>query len=259
MLLSQVLTKSRAIAAVLHDSTEEKVAFNEVCSALSDAIDSDCFVLSRKGKILGTAVIDNGVTSKTVLNGNKGTVIDKAVNDPILLITATKELTKGDDWTKGIPDGFFVMVVPIVMKGIRIGTLIVSRDREKFEDEDIILAEYAATVVGLEMENSMAGELAEENRKISTARASISSLSDDEVNAAFKIFEELSFMDGVVLAGNVAEKSGIPITVLVGALRKFEKAGLIQTKSSGMKGTYIHILNDAIIEEIQKAVTANEG
>ena len=102
--------------------------------------------------------------------------IDKAVNDPILLITATKELTKGDDWTKGIPDGFFVMVVPIVMKGIRIGTLIVSRDREKFEDEDIILAEYAATVVGLEMENSMAGELAEENRKISTARASISSL-----------------------------------------------------------------------------------
>ena len=35
------------------------------------------------------------------------------------------------------------------------------------------------------------------------------------------------------------------------ALRKFESAGIIESRSSGMKGTYIKVLNDYIFEELE--------
>ena len=40
--------------------------------------------------------------------------------------------------------------------------------------------------------------------------------------------------------------------VIVNALRKFESAGVIESKSLGMKGTYIKVLNEHLLEEVQK-------
>ena len=38
--------------------------------------------------------------------------------------------------------------------------------------------------------------------------------------------------------------------VIVNALRKFESAGVIESRSSGMKGTYIKVLNDVVFDEL---------
>ena len=45
---------------------------------------------------------------------------------------------------------------------------------------------------------------------------------------------------------------GITRSVIVNALRKFESAGVIESRSSGMKGTYIKVLNDLVFEELDK-------
>ena len=50
----------------------------------------------------------------------------------------------------------------------------------------------------------------------------------------------------------LAEKAGITRSVIVNALRKFESAGIIESRSSGMKGTYIKVVNDAAYEEIEE-------
>ena len=39
--------------------------------------------------------------------------------------------------------------------------------------------------------------------------------------------------------------------MIVNALRKFESAGVIESRSSGMKGTYIKVLNDVIFDELK--------
>ena len=39
--------------------------------------------------------------------------------------------------------------------------------------------------------------------------------------------------------------------VIVNALRKFESAGVIESRSSGMKGTYIKVLNDVVFDELK--------
>ena len=39
------------------------------------------------------------------------------------------------------------------------------------------------------------------------------------------------------------------------ALRKFESAGVIESRSSGMKGTYIKVLNEVIFDELEEIKT----
>ena len=82
--------------------------------------------------------------------------------------------------------------------------------------------------------------------------SAISTLSYSEMEAIVHIFEELDGMEGILVASKIADRVGITRSVIVNALRKFESAGVIESRSSGMKGTYIKVLNDSVYEEIEK-------
>ena len=58
--------------------------------------------------------------------------------------------------------------------------------------------------------------------------------------------------EGILVASKIADRVGITRSVIVNALRKFESAGIIESRSSGMKGTYIKVLNDYIFEELEE-------
>ena len=66
------------------------------------------------------------------------------------------------------------------------------------------------------------------------------------------VFEELSGMQGILVASKIADRVGITRSVIVNALRKFESAGVIETRSSGMKGTNIRVLNEFVFDEVKK-------
>ena len=66
------------------------------------------------------------------------------------------------------------------------------------------------------------------------------------------ILNELEGNEGLLVASKIADRVGITRSVIVNALRKFESAGVIESKSLGMKGTYIKVLNDLLIEELKK-------
>jgi transcriptional pleiotropic repressor len=55
-----------------------------------------------------------------------------------------------------------------------------------------------------------------------------------------------------LVASRIADKVGITRSVIVSALRKFESAGVIESRSLGMKGTYIKVLNDYLFEELKR-------
>ena len=102
------------------------------------------------------------------------------------------------------------------------------------------------------MMRSVNEETAEESRKISVVRSAISTLSYSELEAIIHIFNELNGMEGVLVASKIADRVGITRSVIVNALRKFESAGVIESRSSGMKGTYIKVTNDAVFPELEK-------
>jgi transcriptional pleiotropic repressor len=148
--------------------------------------------------------------------------------------------------------GYQAIVTPINIAGERLGTLFIYKKDEMYEIDDIILSEYATTVVGLEMLRSVNEESAEEIRKEQIVQSAISTLSFSELEAIIHIFDELEGSEGILVASKIADRVGITRSVIVNALRKFESAGVIESRSSGMKGTYIKVLNEVIFDELEE-------
>lgn len=121
-----------------------------------------------------------------------------------------------------------------------------------FTEDDLVLAEYSATIVGMEILRSKAEELEEESRKKAMVQMAIGTLSYSELEAMEHIFKELAGKEGLLVASKVADRVGITRSVIVNALRKLESAGVIESRSLGMKGTHIKILNDKLLEELEK-------
>lgn len=80
----------------------------------------------------------------------------------------------------------------------------------------------------------------------------ISSLSYSELEAIEHIFDELNGKEGLLVASKIADRVGITRSVIVNALRKLESAGVIDSRSLGMKGTFIRVLNDKFLVELEK-------
>ena len=102
------------------------------------------------------------------------------------------------------------------------------------------------------MMRSVNEESAEEQRKVNIVRSAISTLSFSELEAIQHIFDELEGNEGILVASKIADRVGITRSVIVNALRKFQSAGVIESRSSGMKGTYIKVINDVVFGELRK-------
>ena len=142
--------------------------------------------------------------------------------------------------------------MPIYGVGERIGTLIVAKYDDEFNDDDLLLCEYGATVVGMEMLRDRAQQIEIEARKKAAVQIALNTLSYSERKAAFAILSALDSTEGLLVASRIADEVKITRSVIVNALRKFESAGVIESKSLGMKGTHIKVMNEYLLEEVQK-------
>ncbi len=249
----QLLDKTRKINKLLHNNSSSKVVFNDICGVLKDILVSNILVISRKGKVLGTGVCDGVAEMKELIVDEVGGFIDPLLNERLLGILSTKENVNLE--TLGFTDhveGCTAIITPIDIAGERLGTLFAYRQGKIYDIDDIILSEYGTTVVGLEMMRSVNEESAEETRKVQIVKSAISTLSFSELEAIMHIFEEMDGTEGILVASKIADRVGITRSVIVNALRKFESAGVIESRSSGMKGTYIKVLNDVVFDELDK-------
>lgn len=250
----QLLDKTRKINKLLHNNNSSKVVFNDICAVLTGILDSNILVISKKGKILGIGRNRQTEEIKELISGDVGGFIDPLLNERLLGILSTKENVNLETlgFVLGEVSHYQAIITPIDIAGERLGTLFVYRLEKQYDIDDIILSEYGTTVVGLEMMRSVNEESAEESRKVQIVKSAIGTLSFSELEAITHIFDEMEGKEGILVASKIADRVGITRSVIVNALRKFESAGVIESRSSGMKGTYIKVLNDVVFEELDK-------
>ena len=249
----QLLDKTRKINKLLHNNHSSKVVFNDICRDMTDILDADVLVISKKGKVLGMSTDTSIPKISELITDEIGGFIDGALNDRLLGILSTKENVNLE--TLGFVENtkaYRAIITPIDIAGERLGTLFIYRGEQDFGIDDIIVSEYGTTVVGLEMMRSVNEEKAEETRKVQIVRSAIGTLSFSELEAITYIFDELNGNEGILVASKIADRVGITRSVIVNALRKFESAGVIESRSSGMKGTYIKVINDVVFDELEK-------
>ncbi|RRD94979.1 GTP-sensing pleiotropic transcriptional regulator CodY [Clostridiales bacterium COT073_COT-073] len=249
----QLLDKTRKINRLLQGTGDERIEFSDISEVMGEVLDSTVLIVSKKGKLLASHERHNIPIIEQFLTTTSGEYINEKLNERLLTILSTKEninlMTLGfsEDITA---QGYLGLAIPVDIAGERLGTIFLYRLRQDYMIDDLILAEYSATVVGLEIIRSINQEESEETRKQNMVRSAISTLSFSEQDAVKHIFEELEGKEGVLIASKVADKAGITRSVIVNGLRKLESAGVIETRSLGMKGTFISIVNENLLREL---------
>ncbi|MEG6585873.1 GTP-sensing pleiotropic transcriptional regulator CodY [Dendrosporobacter sp. 1207_IL3150] len=252
-----MLERTRKINKLLQKS--ENVEYDEISRVLSTVINANVYIVSKDGKVLGFALLDDFecdlMRDRVLSQGN----FPERYVEWLLKISDTSpnlRLESGlctfSQGTECMFNDKFTTIVPIHGVGERIGTLIVAKFHAEFTDDDLILAEYGATVVGMEILRDRSEKIEEEARKKATVQVALGTLSYSELEAVMHILSELEGNEGLLVASKIADRVGITRSVIVNALRKFESAGVIESKSLGMKGTYIKVLNERLLEELKK-------
>lgn len=257
--MKDLLVKTRNLNRMLQKGAENPVDFGEMSCVLTETLNSNTYIISSKGKILGVSFLKDfhcQVVDQIVTEEKR---FDEKFNDYLLSIKDTQANLRNTDGLCTFVKaehcelkGKIFCIIPIIGGGTRQGTLLISKNDNSFDDADLILSEYGATVVGMEIIKAKSEEFEEEARKRAAVSVAIGTLSYSESDAIKHIFEELNGNEGFLVASKVADRVGITRSVIVNALRKFESAGVIESKSLGMKGTYILVLNDYLQGEIDK-------
>ena len=243
-----LLEKTRKINKLLQRS--ENVEYDGISKVLSNVLAADVFIVNKKGVLYGYALTDevrDPFVDEIIRKGKFSAAYVKWLNH----FDETQTNPKDPDAVSPARQKNFT-VVPIYGVGRRIGTLIIARREKNFTDDDLLLAEYGATVTGMEILRERTEKAEIEARKKADVQIALTTLSYSEAEAAINILSELDGDEGLLVASKIADRVGITRSVIVNALRKFESAGVIESKSLGMKGTYIKIKNEYLMEEVQK-------
>ncbi len=255
--MAKLLEKTRMLNKTLVNTGSNPVSFQELSQKLSEILEANIYIASRKGRVLGYSLADDFecdiVESEVIKEGR----FPKKYNDELLGYSETEENVKGihecvfDDESECKYGDKVTTIIPINSGGSRLGSLVLARFGREFTEDDLVLAEYSATIVGMEILRSKAEEVEEESRKRAIVQMAIGTLSYSELEAMEHIFEELDGKEGLLVASKVADRVGITRSVIVNALRKLESAGVIESRSLGMKGTHIKILNEKLLDELE--------
>ncbi|MDD3653056.1 MAG: GTP-sensing pleiotropic transcriptional regulator CodY [Desulfotomaculaceae bacterium] len=257
--MQALLGKTRDINKLVLNSLEHDVDFNVVASVLSKNINASVYILDAEGKVLGYSYLEDWTCDvmREIVEYHGG--FPEEYNNKLMSIneTTANMSQNGNDCVFGQKEvcrfnNKVTTIIPICGPGYRVGTMLMARYGEEFKDEDLILGEYSVTLVAMAILRSKARKAKDEARKRATVQVALETLSFSELDAIQHIFEELGGDEGLLVASKIADRVGITRSVIVNALRKFESAGVIESKSLGMKGTYIHVLNDYLLDELDK-------
>ena len=87
----QLLDKTRKINKLLHNNNSHKVVFNDICEVLSEILNSNILVISKKGKVLGVAISSDVEEIQELIADQVGGYVDGMLNERLLGILSTKE------------------------------------------------------------------------------------------------------------------------------------------------------------------------
>ncbi|GAA0181761.1 GTP-sensing pleiotropic transcriptional regulator CodY [Clostridium sediminicola] len=250
---SELLEKMRLLNnKILQKSGVEHVGFQDICDTLSYLLGSNVYIINKKEKILGYSFnnseyeradhIDQKRKDLSQYYNSKFMSIKKILHN----IENNSRLTFDETKSSEIEGEYFI-ITPIIGNGESLGTIYLTRFKKKFDDIDQILAEYTATIVGLEMMRFRNEKLEEKSRKKAEAELVLSTLSYSEVEAIEHIFNELKGPEGRLVTSKIARKEGVTRSIIGNALRKCESAGVIKAKSLGAQGTHIKVLNEKLL------------
>ncbi|HSW34979.1 MAG TPA: hypothetical protein VLH18_00045 [Candidatus Limnocylindrales bacterium] len=254
-----LLEQVRRINRIFLQPVNGDPSINEGVKALADVMQAAAFVTDNGGKLLASHVMEGQesrwltqLVEKVSLAGSTQGSSLFSTSDVQFNVNYVSETALNDGYVKSEESTgkSILTVVPIFSGGLRIATLVLCRSTQPFEHGHLILAEIGAAMIGLLLMQASVERQEENSRSKVLAKVAFESLSYSEVEAIQEVLKNIKGNESVIVASKIADSLGITRSVIVNALRKFESAGIIASRSLGMKGTFIRIKNKQAFEEI---------
>lgn len=236
----------------------DEFPLSSLSSALGKLVDANIYVLNTDGQLHGyfekyhvnTGRVDNMIRKKelpynyvTKLTNIDETKANIPINNDLTIFPVEKRANYEEALTT---------IVPIEMSGSRLGTILIAKLYEALSDVDILVAEHAASLTGIELQfEETVAEVINKNDK-DKARVAYDALSKSEKKAAKGIFDAMVGEKEMRLTtSEIADQIEITRSIVVNSLQKLVTASVISQQSMGMKGTHITVLNP-YFEELLK-------
>lgn len=265
MSVEKVLLKIRQIKDTLQfvdytivDSSQE-FPFQNLVELTGEILQSNSYLLSATGELLGYFAPYESINSERTLQMMVEKQIDPNYMKNIRQLDRTLENISINDvrtiFATEIVDQFpsgKTSIIPMSGLNRTIGYFILARPDSSFDASDMILGEYVATVLTIELEHHI---MIQENRRRQQKdmiTKAINSLSYSELNALRVILEYADGANFHITASRIAEERDITRSVIVNALRKLESAGVLISQSLGTKGTYIDLFSMENVEMLKE-------
>ncbi len=253
--MQDLLEKTRLVGRALQSRREgTKPDYGKLARLLCDFSTANVYILSRDGQILGHSWVSQyhseAIASFLESGYMPETFMERLNQQRESLMSKPDAYIFDDPKDKEDSPEKDALFVPIYGAAERLGTLMLVRFGDTFQTKDFVLAEYLATLVGIEILHDRTKVIEERARERLVVQMAMRALSYSEVESIKHIIKELGAFEGVVIASKVADRVGVTRSVIVNALRKLESAGIIESRSLGMKGTFIKVLSPLFIEEL---------
>lgn len=251
-----MLEKIRKLNGVLAETTTGILSYEDLSEMLSSILESNVYVIDRTGTVLGFFCI-NEEDSSLLKDMNGVEKVPHEDNKNFLEVKTTTSNITGREVLRLLGKNYeqkdkYHTIIPVVCGGERLGTLLLARYEKMFTEEDAVLCEFGATVVGIQIQRVREASRANERKLQMSVDMALETLSYSEKDALEHILSSIKGEDEVIIvASKIAQKYGMTNSIIVNALKKLESAGLVETKSLGMKGTYIKILNPYLKESVE--------
>lgn len=270
--MATLLERTREINNLLQ--TFEEIEYDSIARVISNVIHANAYIVGLDGTIKGNAFRDDFecdiMIDKVVDRGR----FPRSYAEMLLTFSETMPNRRSKtgkcafaDHTNCVYNGKNTTIVPIYGIRRRIGTLVVAKYDEDFTDEDLLLAEYGASVVGMEMmheeESLRQSQQEEEDAVLRTLKAMsfheqlavVAIVKQLEGNDLFRFsitldddkltLQKLKDDEGVV-ATEIYLMWNITRSVIVNSIRMMQVAKIVSSKSMGMKGTRLTIINNKL-------------
>lgn len=255
-MLNLLLERIKGYSQITKEFSSEKEIFEKILERFAKETNSALVFVNTKCNFVYEYKPEGFISLDNKLNDNASS-IDIQLNEQLKNIVEIKNGLNSEQLyiktaNKDEANKFTFAVSPVSAMTNRIGSIILYKTNGVYSTEEILLLEYITALVAITYTHFKSEESADEIRKIEIVKSAIGTLSYSELEAILHIFDELNGEEGLLVASKIADKVGITRSVIVNGLRKFESAGVIESRSLGMKGTYIRVLNDYLTPELKK-------
>lgn len=253
----ELLDNTRRIEKLLHEYSAPRIEFSDICRVMSDILRSDVYVIGQRGRVLGSGVVPGEAMIPDLASAVTGSRLDQKINQRLANTLSTSENT--DPQLLGIenPNSCRCLISPVILSGSRLGTLLVTYRDKVLSIDDIIICEFGATVIGMEIFRSLKEEKAADLRSEQNVKAVLETLSRSEMTALRAVLSRVKDGNQVIVGTALADSIGVARASVVNALKKSVSAGILETKSGGRAGTSIRVINEKIYDVLHDRPEGN--